>query len=235
MTRVWARNLSALPGSPQPPGVSMDLSKIPPVSRRLDYVLQALEDICKKLDKVSDTLVALQQKTLESLGPRALLSVKQAAASLGVGVHTMRALAGREIAYVKIGRRLSFAPDDLARFVAQNRRDWGSSRWLGKGRHRHGTDEKADQKYLDRISRQHPSETMPPLDDDFIAALVKHNVSLSARRALRLVGVHSIAKAQTFTYEALLSIRGIGLYMAPRILTAVGKPIPKGADPDKWR
>jgi hypothetical protein len=136
----------------------MDLSKIPPVSRRLDYVLQALEDVCKKLDKISDTLVALQEKTLESLGPRPLLNVKQAAAALGVGVHTMRALAGIEITYVKIGRRIAFSPEDLDRFVALNRRDWGSSRWLGKGRRRYGGDEAADQKYLERISRPDPSE-----------------------------------------------------------------------------
>ena len=76
---------------------------------------------------------------------------------------------------------------------------------------------------------------MPPLDEDFSAALVAHDVKLNARRALRLAGVTSIAKAQTFSYEELLSIKGVGLYMAPRILTAVGKPIPKGKDPDKWR
>lgn len=101
----------------------MDLSKIPPVSRRLDYVLQALEDICKKLDKISDTLVAVEKKTLESLGPRPLLSIKQAAAALGVSDRTLRALAGGEIAYVKIRRRVAFSPEDLDRFVARNRRD----------------------------------------------------------------------------------------------------------------
>ena len=213
----------------------MDLSKIPPVSRRLDYVLQALEDVCKKLDKISDTLVALQQKTLESLGPRALLSMKQAAAALGVGVHTMRALAGSEITYVKIGRRIAFSPEDLDRFVARNRRDWGSSRWLGKGRRRWGGDEAADQKYLERISRPDPSEKMPPLDKDFEEALVAFGVNLNARRALRLAGVASIAKAQTFSYDELCSIKGISINTAPWILKAVGKPVPKGMDPEKWR
>lgn len=213
----------------------MDLSKIPPVSRRLDYVLQALEDVCKKLDKISDTLVALQQKTLDSLGPRPLLSVKEAAAALGVGVHTMRALAGSEITYVKIGHRISFSPEDIDRFIARNRRDWGSSRWLGKGRRRYGGDEAADQKYLERISRPDPSEKMPPLDDDFTAALVGKGVSMNARRALRLAGVTSIAKAQTFSYDELCSIKGISINTAPWILKAVGKPVPKGMDPEKWR
>jgi hypothetical protein len=214
------------------PELTMDISKIPPVSRRLDYVLQALEDICKKLDQANETLAVLKEKTFESLAPRALLSVKQAAARLGVGPGTMRSLAGREIAYVKIGSRTSFAPEDIDRFIARNRRDWGSSRWMGKGRHRYGSDEKADQKYLERISRPDPSETMPPLEPNFDAALVAHGVNKSARRALRLAGIVSIAKAQTFSYDELLSVRGLGINTAPYVLKAVGKPVPKGCDPD---
>jgi hypothetical protein len=202
----------------------MDLSRVPPVSRRLDYVLQALEDVCKKLDKISDTLVAMNEKTLKSLGPRPLLSLKEAAAALGVGVGTMRALAGSEITYVKIGHRTSFSPEDI-----------GSSRWLGKGRRRYGGDEAADQKYMERISRPDPSEKMPPLEKDFEDALVAFGVNLNARRALRLAGVASIAKAQTFSYDELCSIRGISINTAPWILKAVGKPVPKGMDPEKWR
>lgn len=210
------------------------LAKIPPVSRRLDYVLQALEDICTRLDKIHDVLAATQRAP-DRAGTPAMLTLKQAAEALSISQRTMRSLAGREIAYVKIGRRTSFMREDLDRFIARNRRDWGSSRWVGKGRRRYGNEEERDKAYLERLTKPDPSEQMPALDDDFSAAPLEQRVQIGARRALRLAGINSITKAQTFSYDELLSIKGIGINIAPRILKAVGTPIPKGADPDKWR
>lgn len=213
----------------------MQHDKMPPVSRRLDYVLQALEDMCAKLDTITQRLDHLSIGQSGQPGLRALMNRKDAAAALGVSEATVSNLvATGELACVKVGSRVTFTPMDLDRFIAANRRDWGSSRWRGKGRRRHAGWEKADQDYLERLNRPDPADKMRPLDDAFRDALAEHGVNYNGQRALRLAGVCTVAKAKTYSYVELLQIKGVGLHMAPRILKAVGKPVPRGKDLDRW-
>jgi excisionase family DNA binding protein len=50
-----------------------------------------------------------------------LVTAKEAAEKLGVSIFTIRAWqAQRKLAFVKLGRRVGFRPEDLDRFVEKN-------------------------------------------------------------------------------------------------------------------
>jgi excisionase family DNA binding protein len=66
--------------------------------------------------------LASQEDPRDAVGH--LLSIKQAAAYLGIGVSTLHALLAKDPSRIPsvriVGRRL-FDPDDLARFIAANK------------------------------------------------------------------------------------------------------------------
>lgn len=71
-----------------------------------------------------------RREAAHSPEPFRLLDTNQAAAALGIGRRTLQErVEAREIAFVKIGRCTRFHPEDLADFVARNRRQ--AAGWKG--------------------------------------------------------------------------------------------------------
>lgn len=206
----------------------MDLAKIPPVSRRLDYVLQALEDITARLDTLVEHTDLLTKQQADAPGLKALMTMKDVSAALSLHERTVRNLVNTgELSCVKVGRQLRFTPRDVDAFIVKNRRDWGSSRWRGKGRRRYGNEQAYDDAYIERLSRPDPADKMPPLDDDFRDALAANGVNYQGMRALRLAGVRSLAKAKTYSFQELMSVKGIGWSYAEGIMRATGRRAPR--------
>ncbi len=102
----------------------------PPVSRRLDHLIQVAESIDRRLENI-ETRISLEpsEDPRNRKGRRLVLQLPEAAELLGVSTRTLRTqLAAGKIPTVRIGRRVGVLVKDLDRFIAENRRD-GRAEW----------------------------------------------------------------------------------------------------------
>lgn len=98
--------------------------KPPPVSRRLDHLIQVAESIDRRLENI-ETRVMLppSEDPRNRVAKRLVLPVAEVAELLGVSVRTLRSqVAAGKIPTVKIGKRVGILAKDLDRYITECRR-----------------------------------------------------------------------------------------------------------------